>query len=192
MVIVSIACITDMAAAGFNMANHTSHMSQTSHIITGVTDINWNQRLTEQYSLQFTVILRCAEVDFTALYCICITVLQYCICLAVFAIAAQKSCTENHIYWHWINWQLILLIHSGDPWPGLVPQPQVICFSDIYLLYVCQQTNTKDIAGQSASLVLQPQVRLGNLATSDSISCLSHLVELKKFIASLIMQESWV
>ena len=32
MVIVSIACITDMAAAGFNMANHTSHMSQASHI----------------------------------------------------------------------------------------------------------------------------------------------------------------
>ena len=50
-----------------------------------------------------------------------------------------------------------LSLCSDILWCGMhiVDRPtQLICISDIYLLYlfICQQTNTKDIAGQSASM----------------------------------------
>ena len=41
---------------------------------------------------------------------------------------------------------------------AVVDRPtQLICISDIYLL-ICQQTNTKDIAGQSASAAAEEGV----------------------------------
>ena len=39
---------------------------------------------------------------------------------------------------------------------------QLICISDIYMLYICQHTNTKDIAGQSSREY--PPLEMVNLA----------------------------
>ena len=176
-----------------------------SHIITAVSHINWNQRLTEQYwtALSFSEIqkyctailyiqycntiflIHICNAIFAMLYmqcCICNAVFEmlffkYCICNAVFAMPYLQCCIWNNVFnivfamlflqycfcnvfamlfsntvfdmlhlqycisntvfaklylqrcteicteqfctgtpfWHWINWQLILVIHSGDP-----------------------------------------------------------------------------
>ena len=47
--------------------------------------------------------------------------------------------------------------------PELVDRPtQLICICIIYLYYICHQTNTKDIAGQSAS----PEYAIASPATA--------------------------
>ena len=67
-------------------------------------------------------------------------------------------------------------------WPSMLQSPvrlvdrptQLICISDIYLL-ICQQTNTKDIAGQSATVrpkTWQTPLDLANLGHPASLVCI--------------------
>ena len=74
---------------------------------------------------------------------------------------SQVYCKEPIWKWGMVNKLAIL---NATPFPieratsGLVDRlTQLICISDIYLL--CQQTNTKDIAGQSARFSLDARRR---------------------------------
>ena len=68
-----------------------------------------------------------------------------------------------YIHWHVCSWRrksLDACMHcqttkfSTSQQNVVDRSTQLICFSDIYLFVLCQQTNTKDIAGQSANKMM--------------------------------------